>query len=125
MGSEANISVDKQRNKKEALIRYLRKLEERITVLERAINSPEVVTQADIDALSMDGAVISQKNASTSTNSSATISFDPQIEWTEYKGPDGEFHRNGCPALDGHPVCRCKGNQRLGRHRQPKGADKQ
>jgi hypothetical protein len=30
---------------------YLRKLESRIEALERAINSPEIVTQADVDAL--------------------------------------------------------------------------
>jgi hypothetical protein len=37
---------------KDAIMTYLRNLEKRIEALERAINSPEIVTQKDIDALS-------------------------------------------------------------------------
>jgi hypothetical protein len=39
----------------EAIMTYLRNLEKRIEALERAINSPEIVTQEDIDKLSKCG----------------------------------------------------------------------
>jgi len=56
MGKVDSNNVKEQEVKeKEAIMTYLRNLEKRIEALERAINSPEIITQEDIDELSKCG----------------------------------------------------------------------